>query len=94
MSEVNIEVNDVTEQPAPQPEVKRGRPVGSSKNGPRKPVDETYHKKYYLNKTKPILDAKELYECEYCNKKLKYNSIKTHNSDSFCGKHLQHKICK
>ena len=50
MSEV--EVTDVTEQPPPQPEVKRrrGRPAGASSKGPRKTDDENYTNNYYLTK--------------------------------------------
>lgn len=88
MSEV--EVNDV---PPPQPEVKRGRgrPAGALSKVPRKTDDADYTRNYYLTKTKPDFEAKELHECEYCHKKLKYNSIRTHNNVSFCSKYLRNK---
>ena len=87
MSEV--EVNDVP----PQPEVKRGRgrPAGALSKVPRKTDDADYTRNYYLTKTKPDFEAKELHECEYCHKKLKYNSIRTHNNVSFCSKYLRNK---
>ena len=94
MSEVNVEVNDVTEQPPPQPEVKRGRgrPAGALSKGPRKTDDENYTKNYYLTKLKPIIEAKELHVCEYCKKTMKHNSIRAHNNMSFCSKFLRNKI--
>ena len=60
MSEVEVE------QPPPQPEVKRGRgrPTRSLSKTPKKPIDEDYHNKYYLNKVKPVFEAKEAIACE------------------------------
>ena len=87
MSEVEVESHP------PQPEVKRGRgrPTGSLSKTPKKPIDEDYHKKYYLNKVKPVFEAKEAIECEYCNKKIKRTTIRSHNTSSFCSKYLRNK---
>ena len=87
MSEVEVEL------PPPQPEVKRGRgrPSGTCKEN-KKTSEPDYQRNYYLNKLKPVYDSKEIYECEYCKKQLKYNSIRTHDTKGFCSKFLRNRI--
>lgn len=91
MSEtIEIQVEEVL--PPPEPIKRgRGRPVGTCKEN-KKTADPDYQRNYYLNKLKPVYDSKEIYECKYCNKQLKYNSIRTHDTKGFCSRFLRNKI--
>lgn len=63
----------------------RGRPVGTCKEI-KKTSDPDYFKKYYLEKTKPNIDALDDVVCCYCKKTIKAISLKGHEKEKRCSK--------